>query len=79
MRLVGPAAHTRTDGRRRCSYTHGSTPALAWPSTADIVGNGTAARSNLDAALWRRRRVPAFISATPALRNVPAVTRYIDA
>jgi hypothetical protein len=25
--------------------------ALAWPSTADIVGSGTVARSSLDAAL----------------------------
>src|SRR5207253_8173907 len=48
--------------------------ALAWPSTADIVGSGTAARSSLDAALWRRKRVPAFTSATPALPNVSAVT-----
>ncbi len=32
---------------------------LAWPSTAEIVGNGVAARSILDAALWRRKRVPA--------------------
>src|SRR2546430_5526535 len=26
---------------------------LAWPSTAETVGSGTAARSSLDAALWR--------------------------
>ena len=48
---------------------------LAWPSTAEIVGSGTAARSSLDAALWRRNRVPAFTSVTPALRNVSAITR----
>src|SRR5208282_676368 len=48
---------------------------LAWPSTAEIVGSGTAARNSLDAALWRRNRLPAFTSATPALRNTCAVTR----
>lgn len=42
---------------------------LAWPSTAAIVASGTVARSSLDAALWRRNRVPAFTSATPALRK----------
>ena len=52
---------------------------LAWPSTAEIVGSGTAARSSLDAALWRRNRVPAFTSVTPALRNVSAITRWMEA
>ena len=52
---------------------------LAWPSTAEIVGNGVAARSILDAALWRRKRVPAVTSATPAARNTSAVTRCIEA
>ncbi len=47
---------------------------LAWPSTADIDASGTAARSSLDAALWRRKRVPALTLVTPDLRNVSAVT-----
>ena len=52
---------------------------LAWPSTAEIVGNGVAARTILDAALWRRKRVPAVTPATPAARNTSAVTRCIEA
>jgi hypothetical protein len=52
---------------------------VAWPSTAEIVGNGVAARSILEAALCRRKRVPALGSATPAARNTVAVTRYIAA
>ena len=79
VRLPVPAEHTRPDGLRRCSYAHGVEFRLARPSTADIVGNGTDARSNLGAALWRRRRVPAFTSVTPALRNVSEITRYIEA
>jgi hypothetical protein len=44
-----------------------------------IVGNGVAARSILDAALWRRKRVPAVTPTTPAARNTSAVTRCIEA
>src|SRR6185437_397198 len=48
---------------------------LAWPSTSEIVGNGTAAASSRDAALWRSNRVPAFTLLTPAFWNVSTVTR----
>src|SRR6185312_3167482 len=48
---------------------------LAWPSTVEIVGSGTAARSSREAALCRSRLVPTFTSVTPAARNVVAVTR----
>jgi len=53
---------------------------LAWPSRADIVGNGTAAAQQPGRGVMPvRRRVPAFTSATPALRERSAVTRIIEA
>src|SRR5947209_2848201 len=41
----------------------------AWPSTAEIVGSGTAARSSREATLCRSTLVPTFRSVTPATRG----------
>ena len=73
------AGRTRADGPRSTLRYRLVDSGLAWPSTAEIVGSGTAARSSRDAALWRSRRVPAFTSATPASRNTLAITRWIAA
>ena len=70
------------DAEDTVEQAHGSTlkyrsvdSGLVWPSTAEMVGNGTDARSNLVAALCRNSRVLPSTSVTPARRNTVVITR----
>ena len=79
MLLQAPGStHSSRRSRSTLIYTFVES-GLAWPSTAETVGSGTAARSSLDAALWRRNRVPALTSVTPAVRNVCVITLCTEA